>query len=121
MTERQHQYGAMPAGRYLKARFGFEFTQDPRPEVLSAQDALFADAREVQRRRSVFGRTVDALVDDFQDLASMISEGKAVEVPVYPHKRINPLQVAEWIENAEYSLGRWVEVVRKLQEARCTA
>lgn len=118
MTEpkRLHQYGVMPAGRYLKTRFNFEFTQDPREEVVTAQDALFCDAREVERRRRAFPRTTAGLAEDYEELARAMRSDGPVQAPLYPYKRVDPLEIAKWVEEAEYSLGRWVEVVQKLQQ-----
>jgi len=112
-----HGYNTTPAGRYLTARFGFTFIDSTEGTTLDkAQIALWSDAREVERIRRVYRRTAAEQIEDLKELAEQFIETTTISAPIQTQPRVDLFATARKIEDAEFSLGRWVDVVRKLQE-----
>jgi hypothetical protein len=108
------RYADMEAGRYLKARFGFEFLDIP--ELYPIQDALFAHAAEVARWRDALRREIRAMQEDFNYMIKSLNKGD-LWYPLGDGPARNPYGHARKIEEAERHLKTWSAAVAKLQEA----
>jgi hypothetical protein len=111
-----HSYTAMPAGRYLKDRFDFDFTQDERAHIQAAQDALFSHAQAIEARRRVLPRTIHNLTRDLTTLLGALADGGKLQTPIIPRPRVDPIGAAQRIEDDERVLSDWVDAVRLLQQ-----
>lgn len=77
------RYAASKAAKYLKERFGFEFTEEPVLERL--EDLIWETGRRAQVQRADIVRTCVALTEDAAYVTKSIEKGD--RAPFEPHQR----------------------------------
>lgn len=108
----------LPAGRYLKARFDFEFVDTEQPGLLAVQDALFSHAGEIARLRSGVAKTAKSLAEELAYVRQSIQRGEDVYTPIGDGWHgMDPIGAARRIEIEERNLKTWVEAVKALQDS----
>lgn len=115
MTSR---YGVLPAGKYLKARFGFDFVDTEHEGLTAVQDALFSHAGDIARLRDGVSKTARNLIEELSFVRQSLNKGEDVYTPLGDgwHAR-DPIAAARRIETEERSLKTWVEAVKTLQDS----
>lgn len=112
------RYSVLPAGRYLKARFGFSFVDTEHPGLLAVQDALFSHAGEIQRLREGVVKSSKALGEELAYVRQSLQRDEDVYTPVGDGWHASdPIAAARRIEREEGNLKSWVEAVKALQDS----
>jgi hypothetical protein len=111
------RYGILPAGRYLKARFGFEFVDTEHDGLLAVQDALFNHAGEIQRLREGVVKSAKYVAEELAYVRQSIQRGEDIYTPLGDSAPPDPISVAKRIEREERNLKTWVEAVKALQDS----
>jgi small-conductance mechanosensitive channel len=111
------RYGVLPAGRYLKARFGFEFADTEHAGLMAVQDALFSHAGEIQRLRDGVAQSAKHLAEELAYVRQSIQRGEDIYTPLGDSAPSDPISAAKRIEREERNLKTWVEAVKTLQDS----